>query len=85
MTLSDYSGLYESGKELVYSNPLVDHEDVITAVPDPIVPVGSANDYAQRPYHGKEIPAGVTVSAKAKSIGWDETIWDLSGAVPVLK
>ena len=85
MTLSDYSGLYESGNELVYSNPLVDHEDIITALPDPIVPVGSTNDYAQRPYHGKVIPAGTTVSAKAKSIGWSEDIWDLSGATPVLK
>ena len=26
-----------------------------------------------------------TISAKAKEYGWDETIWDLSGDVPVLK
>ena len=83
MTLSDYSGEYADG--ITYSNPLVDHEDVIASVPASLVPSGATNDYAQCPYHGKVIPAGTTVSAKAKAIGWDETIWDLSGATPKLK
>lgn len=37
------------------------------------------------PYHGKAAAAGETVSAVAKRLGWDETIWDLSGATPTLK
>lgn len=36
-------------------------------------------------YDGKEAAAGETASAIAKKIGYDETIWDLSGATPVLK
>ena len=34
------------------------------------------------PYHGK---AATNASAKAKELGWDETVWDLSGSVPALK
>ena len=34
------------------------------------------------PYHGK---AATNASATAKTLGWDETVWDLSGAVPSLK
>ncbi len=37
------------------------------------------------PYHGKAAAAGETVSAVAKRLGWDEAIWDLSGATPTLK
>lgn len=37
------------------------------------------------PYHGKEAPAGSTVSSLAKQLKWDETVWDLSGDLPVLK
>ena len=85
MTLTDYSGVYESGKDFIYNNPLVDHEGVIDSVPASLVPAGSTNAYAQCPYHGKVIPSGTTVSEKARSIGWDETIWDLSGDVPTLK
>ena len=36
-------------------------------------------------YHGKAAAAGKTASAVAKELGWDETIWDLSGDVPALK
>lgn len=36
-------------------------------------------------YHGKAAAAGESASAVAKRLGWDETIWDLSGAVPALK
>lgn len=37
------------------------------------------------PYHGKAAPAGSTVSSLAKQLKWDETVWDLSGDLPVLK
>ena len=36
------------------------------------------------PYHGKAAEAGKTLSQVAKQIGWNETVWDLSGATPVL-
>lgn len=36
------------------------------------------------PYHGKAASAGSTVSSVAKSLGWDETVWDLSGDQPSL-
>lgn len=34
------------------------------------------------PYHGKSFSG--TLSQAAKAIGWDETVWDLSGPTPVL-
>ena len=37
------------------------------------------------PYHGKAAAADATVSSVAKTLGWDESVWDLSGALPVLK
>ena len=37
------------------------------------------------PWHGKAADAGKTASDVAKDLGWDETIWDLSGEEPVLK
>lgn len=37
------------------------------------------------PWHGKAAAAGKTASDVAKDLGWDETIWDLSGDEPVLK
>ena len=36
-------------------------------------------------WHGKAAATGTTAAAAAKSLGWDETIWDLSGTEPVLK
>ena len=36
-------------------------------------------------YHGKVLDADVTASAKAIDLGWDTSVWDLSGEVPVLK
>ena len=47
-------------------------------------PASTAYDYFY-PYHGKAAAAGETVSAVAKRLGWDETIWDLSGDYPQLK
>lgn len=37
------------------------------------------------PYHGKAAAAGTTASQVAKALGWDESIWDLSGALPFFK
>ena len=34
------------------------------------------------PYHGKAFSG--TLSQAARSLGWNETVWDLSGSVPVL-
>ena len=34
---------------------------------------------------GKAAAADATVSSLAKAAGWDETVWDLSGNLPVLK
>lgn len=85
MEFTDYSGVYE--EDITYNNPLVDHEDVVNGLPPYVdgIPSTATNAYAQRPYHGKAAAADATISSVAKSIGWDETIWDLSGAVPVLK
>lgn len=46
-------------------------------------PADTAYDYLY-PYHGKAAAAGETVSDVAKRLGWDETIWDLSGDYPQL-
>jgi hypothetical protein len=40
---------------------------------------------ATQAYHGKAAAADATISSVAKSLGWDETIWDLSKDVPSLK
>ena len=61
---------------------LFDQENVEGALP-------AAPSYSeattQRAYHGKAAAAGATISSVAKQLGWDETIWDLSKDVPVLK
>ena len=49
---------------------------------DPNCPYAYQHAY---PYHGMEAPAGSTVSSLAKQLKWDETIWDLTGDLPVLK
>lgn len=61
---------------------LVDHEDVSNALP---TAPSYSNDGTQNAYHGKAAAADATISSVAKTIGWDETVWDLSKAVPVLK
>jgi len=37
------------------------------------------------PYFGKAAPADATISSLAKNLGWDETVWDLSGPEPKLR
>ena len=36
------------------------------------------------PYHGKAAASGETLSDVAKRLGWDATVWDLSGNEPKL-
>ena len=62
---------------------LTDHEDVINARPP--FPEYAPADKTQNAYHGKAAAAGATLSSVAKAAGWDETVWDLSKEVPVLK
>lgn len=54
------------------SNPLVISESSVPA------------DYIIFPYHGKAA-SGSNASAIAQGLGWDASIWDLSGAEPKLK
>lgn len=63
--------------ETVWS--LCDHQNVSAAAP---LPNPATNKY---PYHGLAAPAGATCSQVAKTLGWDENVWDLSGDMPKLK
>ena len=67
------------------SNVLVDHAN---SSPDsPLVEMAEsagATNY-NFPYHGKAAAEGETASQVAKKLGWDEEIWDLSGALPFFK
>lgn len=61
---------------------LFDQENVTNGMPT--APSYSA-ETTQRAYHGKAAAADATCSSVAKSLGWDETIWDLSKDLPALK
>ena len=37
------------------------------------------------PYHGKKANDSETLSQVAERIGWDKSVWDLSGDLPKLK
>ena len=59
--------------------------DQDNANPDTPLVVDNPNSSVYKhyyPYHGKAFSG--TLSAAARSLGWDETVWDLSGSVPVL-
>jgi hypothetical protein len=65
---------------LVLTDPfrtIQNHEDLAAATPE-----GDANQHA---FDGKPAAEGATVSSLAKAAGWDETVWDLSGNLPVFK
>jgi len=50
--------------------------------------VGIECDYSTTykiPYNGKAAAAGKTASDVAQDLGWDQSIWDLSGDIPVLR
>ena len=49
---------------------------------NPLVHGSNTYDFA---YHGKAAPSGKTLSEVAKSLGWSNVVWDLSGEVPTLK
>ncbi len=79
-------------------NELFDHADTSPSAPlvEPYnfgdTPValseteGDTEDFKWfSPYHGKAAAAGSTISSLAKTIGWDESVWDLSGEKPMLK
>lgn len=67
------------------TNALVDHENSSPDTPlvEKAVSPGSTN--YNFPYHGKSAAAGATASQVAKNLGWDESIWDLSGPMPLFK
>ena len=67
------------------SNVLVDQDN--SSPDNPLVEVAvsaGATNY-NFPYHGKAAAAGETASQVAKRLGWDESIWDLSGELPFFK
>ena len=71
--------------DMTFTDPYItlwDQPDYVDAMPP--LPDYSTLTH-QCAYHGKAAAAGATLSSVAKSIGWDETVWDLSGNVPVLK
>ena len=69
------------GGDLAQCNTQFDQEDVDAN--NPLVVNHIVQYYL--PYHGKAAAATETASAVAKRIGWDTTVWDLSGDKPVLK
>ena len=71
LTAEFYSNVYDQ-ENAGPSNPLVISESSVPA------------DYIIFPYHGK-VASGSNASAIAQSLGWDASIWDLSGAEPKLK
>ena len=66
---------------------LYDQENIVNASPEQPAYVADLTDNqtAQQAYHGKAAAADATISSVAKTLGWDETVWDLSGSVPTLK
>ena len=71
LTAEFYSNIYDQ-ENAGPSNPLVISEPSVSA------------DYIIFPYHGKAA-SGSNASAIAQGLGWDASIWDLSGAEPKLK
>ena len=69
-----------------WSHPDVSPESPITAV---FGGIGQWNTnytcYIASSYCGRPAPTGSTISSVAKSIGWNENVWDFSQDVPTLK
>ena len=61
---------------------LSDQDNVTNAVPPTPAYLDNATQAA---YHGKAAAADATVSSVAKALGWDESVWNLSGDLPKLK
>ncbi|MBE6250313.1 MAG: hypothetical protein E7111_01520 [Bacteroidales bacterium] len=73
--------------DLNYSVPLSDQENT---GPDERLPYsgpsGKSGSYNYiYPYHGKAAGSSETLSAVAKRLGWNESVWNLSGDTPALK
>ena len=66
-------------------NVLYDQENATPDSPlkEAVQTTGSTN--YNFPYHGKAAASGATASQVAKDLGWDESIWDLSGTLPFFK
>ena len=82
----NYSGCYRRADmnfiDAAGAMVLVDQEDVANGFP---AAPSYSEETTQAAYHGKAAAADATASSVAKSIGWDESIWDLSGDLPKLK
>ncbi len=66
----------------LYDETLFDCEDADASNPLTYSGTHQSNFH---PYHGKAAPENATISSVAKSIGWPEDVWDLSGDTPKLK
>ena len=71
----------ECAKNVELGYGLTNQADANPGTPLVVAAVGSYNF----PYHGMAAAADATLSSMAKSLGWSQKIWDLSGAVPVIK
>lgn len=67
-----------------YGSEVYDQEDADESNPLAINPVPAKYTYIY-PYHGKAAAAGATASDVARTVGWDESVWNLSGTEPALK
>ena len=67
------------------SNVLVDQANSSPESPLVEVAVSAGSTNYNFPYHGKAAAKDATASQVAKALGWDETIWDLSGTLPFFK
>lgn len=66
--------------DMVYTDDfltLVDHEDCVNACP-PLPSYSTATH--QQAYHGKAAAPNATLASVAKSLGWDESVWDFSSS-----
>lgn len=66
--------------DMVYTDDflkLEDHEDCENACP-PLPSYATATH--QQAYHGKAAAADATLASVAKSLGWDEAVWDFAGS-----
>ena len=64
---------------------LVDQANSSPESPLVEVAVSAGSTNYNFPYHGKAAAKDATASQVAKALGWDETIWDLSGTLPFFK
>ena len=74
-----YKGCYRR-YDMVYADDfltLVDHEDCENAMP-PLPSYSTATH--QQAYHGKAAAPDATIASVAKSLGWDESVWDFSSS-----